>query len=129
MTNTIMTKNTRIILFTNESYQDIFNISIDLHKQYTNDFRIIVFSNKLMDDIHPHILYLDSFGYAKRLNYCLNQISSDIEYIILCHDWALIYSPANTSKLMNVINIMKSRNIDQSRLLHLLTFQSPIYIS
>lgn len=112
-----MTNNTRIILFTHESYQDIFNISIDLHKQYTNDFRIIVFSNKLMDDIHPHILYHDSFGYAKRLNYCLNQITSDIDYIILCHDWALMYNPANTSKLVNVINIMKSKNIDQTRLL------------
>jgi hypothetical protein len=106
-----------IILYTHESYQDIFNISIKLHEKYSKCINIIVFSNKNMNNQYPHILYDDSQTYPQRINNCLNKLPSNITHIILTHDWALMYGDIDIAKITNIIEIMITKKINQIRLL------------
>lgn len=112
-----MTDTVCIVLYTHDSYQDIFDISTKLHEKYSKTIYKVVFSNKRMDTHHQHILYDDSQTYPQRLNHCLNQLPSNITHIILTHDWAFMYEEIDVSKITNTISEMISKNINQIRLL------------
>jgi hypothetical protein len=55
--------NIAIIIYTHDSYQDIFDISIKLHETYSKSFNIIIFSNKVMNNDYPNILYHENMTY------------------------------------------------------------------
>ena len=106
-----------IVLYTHETYQDIFDICIKLHEKYTSDIHLIIFSNKLMNTTYPHILYKDSSSYAERLYHCINKLPINIKHIIISHDWAFVYDKIVQPKIENAIQEMIVHNIHQLRLL------------
>jgi len=110
-------ENLSIILYTHDSYQDVFDISIKLHEIYSKHINIIIFSNKIMTSNYINILYDDSMTYPERISYCLNKISDKYKYIILSQDWALMYNDINLNKIIELISFMENNNIDQIRLL------------
>jgi hypothetical protein len=107
-----------IILYTHYSYKDIFDIAISLHETYSSNINIVIFSNKNMNEKYMNIIYSDEMTYPERLSYCLNNLPSQYKYIILSHDWVFIYDHINYNKIDNLISLMKSKNIDQVRLLN-----------
>ena len=109
--------NLAIILYTHDSYQDIFDISIKLHETYSKSINIIIFSNKIMNNDYPNILYDENMTYPERISYCLNKIPDKYKHIILSHDWALMYDDINLNKIIELMSFMKNNNIDQIRLL------------
>lgn len=129
-----MDTNVCIVLYTHDSYSDIFDISIRLHEKYSKSLNIIIFSNKKMDTNHEYILYNESHTYPQRLNYCLQQLPSNITHIILTHDWAFIYGDIDINKIINTTNKMKINSINQIRLLksgvgtHTVLLDTNIYV-
>ena len=107
-----------IIIYTHDSYQDVFDICIKLHETYSKSIDIIIFSNTIMNNDYPNILYDDSMTYPERISYCLNKIPYKYKHIILSHDWALMYDYINLNKMIKLIIFMKNNNIDQIRLLN-----------
>jgi len=78
---------------------------------------IIIFSNKNMNENYMNILYSDEMTYPERLSYCLNRLPSQYKYIILSHDWALMYGHINYNKISELLSLMNEKNIHQVRLL------------
>jgi hypothetical protein len=120
--------NIAIIIYTHDSYQDVFDISIKLHETYSKSFNIIIFSNKVMNNDYPNILYDENMTYPERISYCLDKIPDKYKYIILSHDWALMYNNINLNKMIELILLMKNNNIDQIRLLNASCGSKPIEI-
>ena len=112
-----MDDNFCIVMYTHDTYQDIFNIAIKLHEKYTNEINLIVFSNKLMDTKNTHILYDDSMTYAERLYFCMSKMKISVNYIIFAQDWTFMYNKIIKQKIIDAIQIMKINDIHQLRLL------------
>jgi len=121
-----MTNNVCIVLYTHDSYQDIFDISIKLHEKHSKIIPKVIFSNKNMNTHYQHILYDDCERYPQRLNNCLNQLPSNITHIILTHDWAFMHGDIDTSKITNIVEEMVTKNINQIRLLKAAVGTNPI---
>jgi len=96
MTN-IALSNTAFVIFTNSSYQDIFDMSINRHERFSHVFEKIILSDKIMNPNYKHILYDNTLSYPDRLKY-LEQLPESIEYIILSHEWAILYDYVNIQK-------------------------------
>jgi hypothetical protein len=107
-----------IILYTHNSYQDVFDICIKLHEKYSNSINVIIFSNTIMNNDYPNILYDEHMTYPERISYCLEKIPDKYKYIILSHDWVLMYDYINLNKIIKLMCFMKNNNIDQIRLLN-----------
>ena len=104
------------VIYTHSSYQDVFDISIKRHEKFSNIFNKIILSNLIMNYKYQHILYNDNEPYATRLYNCLCKLSNSFEYILLSHDWAILYDYIDKNKINNVIEIMKKHDIHQLRL-------------
>jgi hypothetical protein len=107
-----------IVLYTHDSYTDVFNIALSLHETYSKGIEIIILSNKTMSENYINVLYNDKMTYPQRLAHCLNKLPSQFKYVILSHDWAFMYNFIDLNKIETLILLMNKNNIDQIRLLN-----------
>ena len=107
-----------IIIYTHTDYQDIFNICIERHNKYSPNFEKIIFSNKLLNDTNINILYNDTIPYTERIYNSICKLPIQCEYIILTHDWSILYDYIDDAKINDAIQTMKNKDIHQIRLIH-----------
>jgi len=91
------------------------SIALKRHSKYSSHFEKVVFSNEINSNYHT-ILYNECEAYSTRLYNCLTKLDSGIEYIILNHDWVILYDYINKEKIHNITKIMKENDIIQVRL-------------
>jgi len=104
-----------IIIYTHTDFNDVFSIALKRHEKYSTNFQKIIFSNKIQEG-YDTILYNDSHKYSTRLYTCLMKLNTVAEYILLNHDWVILYDHINKEKITNITKIMKENNIHQVRL-------------
>jgi len=111
------------LVYTHEEYSDILDIHLKrLNKHYpeikpmiatnSKDYILNTYDNINDDQI---LLYDTSKAFGERLNSVLCKIQT--KYVLLCFDNDILVGNVDTKKIIEIVNTMENRNIDQVRLI------------
>lgn len=107
---------TPIIIYTNKSYSDIFDIAIDRINKYATNMKIIIFSDYVPTTSHETILYNNDDVYSKRLFNCFTQLGDRYKYILFSHENNILFNHVNAELITHNATLMDNNKIDQLRL-------------
>lgn len=114
-------ENIPILIYTHTDYIDILNITLSQFSRFAEKTLKYVLINKKKDtnDINiKYIVYDDSKKYTDRLLCGLEEIKKNSDYVLLSHDWAILYDHINQEFMNYAINYIKKNDVDHLRLIH-----------
>ena len=97
---------TPIIIYTNKSYSDIFDIAIDRINKYATNMKIIIFSDYVPTTSHETILYNNDDVYSKRLFNCFTQLGDRYKYILFSHENNILFNHVNAELITHNATLM-----------------------
>jgi len=116
----IYMNNIPLLIYTNSEYNDVFEISLNQIFKFAEKTIKYVLTDKLINRENENIKYLiydNSKPYITRLLYGLEQLNYNFDYVLLHHDWAILYDNINQDFMDYTINYIRKNNVDQLRLI------------